>query len=56
MSKLIALAGVALAAGASADDAWAIALIAGERMDDETAYREAVRLATNKAYSKFGQA
>ncbi|MFI2562995.1 hypothetical protein [Paenarthrobacter sp. NPDC018779] len=56
MSKLIALAAVALAAGVAADDAWAIARIAGEEMDDETAYRETVRLASDKAYANFGQA
>lgn len=54
--SLTALAAVAISVGASIDDAWAIAGEAARQDTEESAYREAYRLAGDVAYRRFGQA
>lgn len=56
MSNLTALAAVAIAVGANVDDAWTIAGEAAREQTEEAAYREAYRLAGEKAFARFGQA
>ncbi|MFE4195276.1 hypothetical protein ACFRJ9_05385 [Paenarthrobacter sp. NPDC056912] len=53
--SLAGLAAVALSVGTSVDDDWGTAQEAATKPTEESAYREALRLAGDVAYRKFGQ-